>query len=347
MTKLGAKLPVYLPDTTPIYSHAAFQLLAFAIEEQCGRPFEDVLRERILSRLNMNDTSLLADTSSSTIFGKGLSNSSLPGEPASLSLLTSTHDLANFGHALLTSSLLPQSTTRRWLKPFTSTSNIANAVGRPWEIYHYHGDATDPIMDIYTKSGTIGKYTSYFGLAPDYNVGFSILAVNDDNNAADLNAYADVLLIALLQIDALAREQARDAYVGTYTFPDNSSSSSITLNITDPAPGLAVTHLMVNGTDWLSEIAEAGGISPAKNLDFRLYPTNLVEGKKRAWRGVMQDRDALVDAGTPTCISWQTVGSLERNGWALDEFILEVDEKSGVASAVESEALGVRFERSP
>lgn len=60
---------------------------------------------------------------------------------------------------------------------------------------------------------------------------------------------------------------------------------------------------------------------------------------------MVQDKSALADAGTPTCISWQTVGSLERGGSALDQFVLEVDDGSGKARVVESEALGKRFER--
>lgn len=79
-------------------------------------------------------------------------------------------------------------------------------MGRHWEMYHYRDDATDPSIDIYTMFGTIGNHSSYFGLAPNHNIGFSILAVNDGDDAADLNVYADILLSPLLQFDALARE---------------------------------------------------------------------------------------------------------------------------------------------
>ncbi|KAF2170655.1 hypothetical protein M409DRAFT_64310 [Zasmidium cellare ATCC 36951] len=343
LKKLASKPPVYLPDTTPIYSRAAFQLLAFALEAKCGQPFAQILQDRILAKLNLSSTSLLKNTSAPP-FGHGLSNSSTLGEPASLSLLTSTADLATFGHSFLTSSLLPQSTTRRWLKPFTSTSNIANSVGRPWEIYHYRDNATGTIIDVYTKTGTVGRYSNYFGLAPDYGVGFSILALNSEGEAPDLNAYADMALFALLQLQSLAEKEAQATYPGTYTSAGN--ASSIVLNITDSGsdPGLAVTHLVVNGTDWLATIAEQSGILDPANLDFRLYPTNLVEGGKRVWQGVIQDKSALADFGTPTCISWQTVGELERGGLALDAFVIEVDD-SGEARTVVSDALGVRFQR--
>lgn len=62
------------------------------------------------------------------------------------------------------------------------------------EIYHYGSSPTDPIIDIYTKTGSIGRYSSYFGLVPSHDVGFVILAVDTHQQAPDLNAYADITL---------------------------------------------------------------------------------------------------------------------------------------------------------
>lgn len=101
----------------------------------------------------------------------------------------------------------------------------------------------------------------------------------------------------------------------------------------------------MNGTDWLAQIARQAGIEPVYDIDFRLYPTGLEEGSKRAFRAVVQDRDALADAGTPTCISWQqTVDTFQRGGLPLDEFVLEMGD-GGEVIAVEAPALGVAFER--
>jgi hypothetical protein len=103
--------------------------------------------------------------------------------------------------------------------------------------------------------------------------------------------------------------------------------------------------LKVNGTDWLAQIAQLAGIEPASDLDFRLYPTDLENGNKRAFRAVVQDKDALVDASTPTCISWQqTVDVFERNRLPLDEFVLKTGD-GGQVVAVEAPALGIVFER--
>ena len=183
-----------MPDSTPIASKAAFQALAFAVETQANQPFIQVFKDRISTPLGLNATHFLSDEVPPPLFGNGLNNSSLQGEPASLGLLSTISDLATIGRAMLTSRLLPPSTTRRWLKPFTSTSNLRNAVGRPWEIYHYGNSPTDSIIDIYTKTGSVGRYSSYFGLVPSHDVGFVILAVDTHQEAPDLNAYADITL---------------------------------------------------------------------------------------------------------------------------------------------------------
>jgi hypothetical protein len=147
---------------------------------------------------------------------------------------------------------------------------------------------------------------------------------------------------ALLQVDKLARAQANATIAGTYT-ADNKSTLVIGPATADP--GLAIVELNVNGTDWLAQIAKGAGINPAFDVDFRLYPTGLETGNKRAFRAVIRDKDALVDAGTPTCISWQqTVDVFHKGELPLDEFVLEMGD-SGETVAAEAPALGVTFKR--
>jgi hypothetical protein len=146
----------------------------------------------------------------------------------------------------------------------------------------------------------------------------------------------------LLQVDKLARAQANATIAGTYTADNN---STLVIGPATSDPGLAIIELRVNGTDWLVQIARRANIEPAKDIDFRLYPTDLEEDNKRAFRAIVQDMDALADAGTPTCISWQqTVDVFERGGLPLDRFVFVMDDRGEVV-AVETEALGVVFER--
>ena len=258
-----------VPDSTPIFSHAAFQLLAMAVERSSSKSFFDVLDERIGQPLQLQSTAqLAADTA---VFGDGLTNATLDGEPASLGLTSSITDLSRLGRALLTSDLLDAVELRRWLKPVTSTSNLRNAVGRPWEVYHYSDAATDPIIDVYTKTGTVGRYSSYFGLVPSLNIGFAILAADSEREAPDLNAYADLTLAALVQIQELGYREVNETIVGAYHGRGN---ATLSLQLTGPDPGIAVSTLSANGTDWLSDIAERAGIQ-SEYLDLRLYPTGL------------------------------------------------------------------------
>jgi CubicO group peptidase (beta-lactamase class C family) len=187
------KLPFNLPDTTPLRSNAAFQLLAFAVESVTKKPLPTTFNDHIAAPISLDHTDFL--NHKSQLFGSdSFTNTSIDGEQAVLGLTSTISDLARLGRSILTSAILPPATTRRWLKPFTSTSNLRNAVGRPWEIYHYGAVLTDPITDVYTKTGTVGKYSSYFGLVPSYDVGFAILAVENGMEAPDLNAYADITL---------------------------------------------------------------------------------------------------------------------------------------------------------
>ncbi|GME56948.1 putative beta-lactamase family protein [Neofusicoccum parvum] len=295
----------------------------------------------------MTQTSLL--NNGTKIFGNGLEATSSDGEPAALSMVSSSRDLAKAGKAMLDSSIVSPADTRRWLKPVTSTSNLRNSVGRPWEIYHFGMNATDPVVDIYTKTGSIGRYSSYFGLAPDHNVGFSILAYDENVESPDLNAYADVALEALLAIDKLGRAQAKSLLAGTYQASASANSSLVIRETGDSDPGLSVETLVVNGKDWRTEIAGLQAIKP-EDLDFRLYPTNLQAtaadgGMLMEFRAVFQDKSAPIDQGTPTCISWMGVNDLLLDGKDLGSFTFHLDH-DGNSTAITISALGSELRRS-
>lgn len=82
------------------------------------------------------------------------------------------------------------------------------------------------MIDVYTLYDNFGLYSSYFGLVPDYNVVFAILAADTESNA-DLNAHADivgeVIIEALIEI---ALSNAESTFSGTYTASELNSSIS-------------------------------------------------------------------------------------------------------------------------
>ena len=227
---------------------------------------------------------------------------------------------------MLSSRLLQPAVTRRWLHPIADTSNLRNGVGRPWEVYRAGSSAISPIVDIFTKSGAIGPYASYFGLAPDFNAGFAILAHDStvEDRKLDLNVYADVVSDGLTQLTEMAAVMMITQFVGTYSASNN--QSVVAFNQSDYGPGLSVITARLNGTDLMAEVAESMAIETAA-LDFRLYPTNVVSASSHQFVAVFQNKAAPADMGTPTCITWMDVGSLGKG--APDRFVFEIGKDGG------------------
>ena len=55
------------------------------------------------------------------------------------------------------------------MKPVTHTSSLTSSVGAPWEIFRMK--IPRGVVDLYTKGGDIGVYSSLLVLVPDYDVG--------------------------------------------------------------------------------------------------------------------------------------------------------------------------------
>ncbi|KAK2789736.1 hypothetical protein FQN51_002679 [Onygenales sp. PD_10] len=342
--------PVYLPDTTPIFSNAAFRILSYILEDKTGKSFEAVLNSKIFAPLEMSHSSLFkpSDASHGVIPGdekdSGWATSFGEGAAAQ-SMFSSVRDLSKAGKAILSSTLISPAQTRRWFKPVSHTSNPANSIGRPWVIYSGGDYPQTAMIDVYTVLGDLGSYSSYIGIVPDYDVGFTILAA-DGTGAPDLNAHADiiadVLLPALIQMATL---EAAAAYGGEYA---SSHNSSLTISA-DELPGLFVEEWVSNGVDYKAELGDINGIDDPSAVSIRLYPTDRItkteSGSRRAFRAVIQDMNEEADNGTPTCVSWMEVDALKYAGSALDEIVFEIGE-DGRAVAVEVPALRTVLERS-
>ncbi|KAM0244944.1 hypothetical protein ACHAP5_005851 [Fusarium lateritium] len=328
------KPPYFLPDTTPIVSYAAFQLLAFAMQRTEGTEWSAVLEKTLLKPLNMTSSGVLSPENKD-IFAMDSLNTSLVGEPAALSFVSSMKDLARAGHSILAADLLSPAITRRWLHPMADTSNLRNGVGRPWEVYRA-GKNIRPIVDALTKSGAIGKYASYFGLTTDFNAGFAILAHDSsvEDRKLDLNVHADIVSEVLGYFQQIAHEETEVRYAGKF----EGKNAQAVFNTTDNGHGLVVQKLMIDGVNVKDRTGQKLGIQ-AKNLDFRLYPSNVQTASQHQWIAVFQDRSAFVDMGTPTCITWQEVGT------DVDINVVFTTDKKGKVVGVEIPQLDVKMKR--
>jgi hypothetical protein len=250
-------------------------------------------------------------------------------------MFSSVKDLALAGKAILNSTLLSTAQTRRWLKPFSHTSNPANSLGAPWTVYSSGNYPYTPMLDGSTllRHEVVGEglYSSYIGLVPDYGVGFAILSA-DTKSPADLNAHADYTAVVLQATLESALTQAAENYGGNYMVSNNNTNILSTMTVLyDKLPGLYIGEFSLNGTDMRKTLAGLIGVTNSTNLSIRLYPTQLVEndggssGSKQVFRAVLQDMTEFADFGTPTCVSWMSPDVFQYGGRGLDEFIFSLD----------------------
>ena len=72
--------PYFLPDTTPVVSYAAWQLLVFAMQRESGDEWSSIIEETLLNPLNMTSSGVLGH-GIKDIFAMESLNTSIVGEP--------------------------------------------------------------------------------------------------------------------------------------------------------------------------------------------------------------------------------------------------------------------------
>jgi hypothetical protein len=235
--------------------------------------------------------------------------------------------MSTFGRAILNSTLLPRSTTRRWLKPLTHTSSLDYAVGAPWEILSFGNERP---IDLYTKSGDIGTYSCVLSLDPDHNAGFVLLGAGNSTHVS-LALASDLVAESLLPaLEQAAKNQAHARFAGTYALGTGNSSITIT---TDDGPALVVTSWVNNGTNMLQSYMALNGITDPSMLDIRLYPTGLESPGQLSFRAVIPPPlPSGVGPFSSSCISWVTLDSRVYGNVGIDEFVFNLDGKGNVVS---------------
>ncbi|GLI78573.1 hypothetical protein PoHVEF18_006891 [Penicillium ochrochloron] len=324
--------PIVPPSTTPIYSNAAFQILGYVVEALAGgEDFEKVLKDKITKPLNMAHTFYTTPDSSLGVIpsyqGKYWWDFDIGEEAPAGGIFSSAKDMSTFGRAILNSTLLPRSTTRRWLKPITHTSSLDYAVGAPWEILSFGNERP---IDLYTKSGDIGTYSCVLSLNPDHNAGFVLLGAGNSTHVS-LALASDLVAESLLPaLEQASKNQAHARFAGTYALGTGNSSISIT---TDDGPALAVTSWVNNGTNMLPSYMALNGITDPSMLDIRLYPTGLESPGQLSFRAVIPPPlPSGVGPFSSSCISWVTVDSQVYGNVGIDEFVFNLDGKGNAVS---------------
>jgi hypothetical protein len=264
-------------------------------------------------------------------------------------MFSSAADLSTLGLAILKSSLISPTLTRRWLKPIAFTADMRAALGIPWGLRRIPLSDTNPYRTItsFNKGGAIRYYSVLLTLIPDWDIGFTVLLAG---NVTSGFPFADLIGQALIPaFDAVARDEANTLYSGTYSSNDNINSSLVVS--TDPTkPGLGVGPWISNGTDMVNMALrlQSGSKSPANTPEVRLYWTGLesvaADGSKRqAFKAVFEDTGfTLPDQPkmfSTNCAAWLSQTGTTYGGLPLDEFVFHLDPAGKVVGI---ENLGLR-----
>ena len=269
-------------------------------------------------------------------------------------MYSSTNDITSIGQSILRSTLLSAADTRKWMKPRAHTADLTMSVGAPWEIIRLavplsRSTNATRVVDLYTKQGDAGAYSSLLVLDPDHNAGISVLAAGSATTAT-VEALGGLLTESFVPaLEEAAREHAAAVYAGTYVAHGaKSRSSNLTLTVDDARPGLGVSEWFSNGVDMQATVKTLlGATGEDVSVSIRLYPMQLAAGDKMAFRAVFEllPKPASPGRSWATCQSWTSVDSLVYGSIGLDEFEFEMDGQKGKAGAVSPRALRERLVR--
>jgi D-alanyl-D-alanine carboxypeptidase len=118
LVRLAKGPPDFEPDTMHRYSNSGYSVLGFVIEKVTGRAYEDVVKERIISRVGLNDTYVTAtpidvakgEALTYRAFADGWRQSNSENHPtirfAAGSIVATTGDMARFIKAVFDGKLI-------------------------------------------------------------------------------------------------------------------------------------------------------------------------------------------------------------------------------------------------
>ncbi|KAI1366401.1 beta-lactamase/transpeptidase-like protein [Xylaria arbuscula] len=340
--------PVTSTFHTPVYSNMAFQILAYALEGIAGQTFPDIFQSSLINRLGLNRTSLRPpnNTQEGIIPGDEISSwwSVDLGDASPMGGIFSTGaDMVTLGQSILKASILSPATTREWLRPISHTADLHIAVGMPWEIHRLlqpvsSGSNYTRLVDLHTKNGDLGGYSSLFVLSPEHGFGFVLLSASPTTaaesaaRAAALNVIGDTVTRTMASaFEQAARDEAIYNFAGVYS----SSNMTLKISVNDDHPGLKLSSWKMGDKDMLELYT---GV-PGDRVDARLYPMDLQGNGKIAFRAVYEGVREASQTSQPGvvfsqgCLPWGGVAALHYGKIAYDDFVFEID-SAGSATGV-------------
>ncbi|KAF1981136.1 beta-lactamase/transpeptidase-like protein [Aulographum hederae CBS 113979] len=272
LENVKSRSPLFAPNQKSSYSNIAFELLGLVLENVTGLSFDEYLDCSIFRPLELNSTSLLKPDDDVAVIPLGPQYWDVDAgiQNPTGGIYSSSSDLSRYLRHILThyNGLTP---TTNWINPASFAEGVNSFIGMPWEMFRTTRilSTTSRPTTFVTKSGGVPGYFSIIILAPEYDLGISILVAG---SPLLLGRALEIVATPLVRAaESLAFDGLRERYAGTYTPFSSKLNSTLTLAVS-PGVGLYVSQFISNGTDVLSalfNIIEPGG------GQVRLLPTLL------------------------------------------------------------------------
>jgi CubicO group peptidase (beta-lactamase class C family) len=195
----------------------AFNLLGLALENVTGLPFGRCMEKSIFEPLNMTSTSLEKPDDSVAVLPKGHNYWDVDEgvQRPTGGIYSSSRDLSRYLRYILThyNALTP---SLNWFQPASYSDSINSFSGMPWEIYRTTNilPHTSRPVTFVTKSGGLPSYSSIIIMAPDYDLGVTILV---GGNGRLLPLLRKLVTIPLVKaVERMAFGQLKANYGGIY-----------------------------------------------------------------------------------------------------------------------------------
>ncbi|KAH8889003.1 beta-lactamase/transpeptidase-like protein [Thozetella sp. PMI_491] len=360
ITQLLKQHPLYPTASSPAYSNVAFTLLGYAQEAIMGKGLNDTVTTNIFKPLGMENSSFQATPiSGGVIPGNNASevgwDTDLGQNSPSGSVYSSAADMIKAGQAILQSTLLSPSQTRRWFKPLVQTGYLSTAVGAPWEI-RYLEFPNNRMVQLLTKEGDLGTYHAALILSPEHGLGWVVLTAGTPTaNASSIrtaltNAFGDIFLPAAQNQTGV---EAGPRFAGEYV--DTTTNSSVTILAGDNGrPGLGVPSLISRGVELIGPASPLIQVYGAGQQG-RLYPSQLRTVSRRSdgqgsyesrlgFRATFFNETQPGAVQDPCIMAWTALGAPVYGQRSLDDWVFEMQE-DGIATALEVRMLRIKLAR--
>lgn len=280
-----AQIPIFAPNQQSTYSNVAFVLLGIVLARVSGRDYQSYIEAEIFEPLNMTKCTLSTPPDEAGVIPAGENYWDVDEgiQNPTGGFYASSTDLSKYLRYTL-SKFNGLTHALNWFNPVSSTRGVNSFYGLPWEIYH-----TDRILQdsrrtvrFITKGGGLPGYSTVIILAPEYDLGFTILVAGNKEMLLKLR---NIVTGFIRTAEDHAVQQLKERYEGTYVSSDPKLNSSVTL-IADKR-GLVITECVSNSSDvlhWGKEIAYIPENGFAQLVPTLLY-RNAEEQKGEEWRG--------------------------------------------------------------